>query len=46
MVLDRGKFFIQTLRCCLLVDLGQELVITEKRVLILADLDGAAAELL
>jgi hypothetical protein len=29
----------------LLVDLGQELVVAEKRVLVLADLDGAAAEL-
>jgi hypothetical protein len=31
--------------CLLLVDLGQELVVAEKRVLVLADLDGAAAEL-
>jgi hypothetical protein len=29
----------------LLVDLGQELVVAEKRVLVLADFDGAAAEL-
>jgi hypothetical protein len=29
----------------LLVDLGQELVVAEERVLLLADLDGAAAEL-
>jgi hypothetical protein len=29
--------------CCLLVDLGQKLVVAEKRVLILANLDGAAA---
>ena len=30
---------------CLLVDLGQELVVAEQRVLVLADLDGAAAVL-
>jgi hypothetical protein len=29
----------------LLVDLGKELVVAEKRVLILTDLDGATAEL-
>ena len=29
----------------LLVDLGQELVVAEKVVLVFADLDGAAAEL-
>jgi hypothetical protein len=29
----------------LLVDLGQELVVAEERVLVLANLDGAAAEL-
>lgn len=30
---------------CLLVDLGQDLGVAEEGVLVLADLDGAAAEL-
>jgi hypothetical protein len=42
---EKFLFIIRRLRYSLFVDLGQKLVVTEERVFILADLDGAAAEL-